>query len=96
MGYKLGNSNKIKALGETQKLTCPKCSKEVKMSVFSNLDIRAIAKLPLIKAENVYLLVCPSCASIYGVDKSNGKTFEKGTEFAIMQGDLKELTEYKI
>lgn len=96
MDYKLGNSKILNTLGETQSLTCPKCSKEVKLSVYSNLDVRAISKLPLIKSEKVYMLVCPNCASVFGVDESNGKTFEKGTQFAIMQGDLKELKEYKL
>lgn len=94
MDYKLGNSKYIKELGETEEICCPKCNNKTKLSVFSNFEARAIAKLPLVKTGNVYFLVCPKCSAIYGVDESNGKTFQKGSEFAIMQGDLKELKEY--
>ena len=96
MDYRLGNSKYINALGETEVLTCPKCKKEVKLSVFSNFNTRAVAKLPFLKAGYIYFLVCPECSAIYGVDESNGTAFKKGAEFAIMQGDLKEPEEYKV
>lgn len=96
MEYKLGNSKKIKSLGETEEITCPKCKKDVRLSVFSNLDTRAIAKLPLIKQSKVYFLVCPCCSAIYGVDESNGNTFKQGSPYAIMQGDLKELKQFDV
>lgn len=94
MDYKLGNSKYIKALGETQEICCPKCKNNVKLSVFSNFEARAIPKLPLVKTGNIYFLVCPSCSAIYGVDSNNAKAFKNGTEYAILQGDLKELEEY--
>lgn len=96
MDYKLGNSKYIKALGVTQKIKCPKCENEVQLSVFSNFEARAIPKLPLVKTGNVYFLVCPKCSALYGVDENNGKTFKQGCEFAILQGDLKELKEYNV
>lgn len=94
MDYKLGNSKYLNEHGETEKICCPKCNNKVKLSVFSNFEARAIAKLPLIKTSNVYFLVCPKCSAVYGVDANNAKAFKNGSKFAIMQGDLKELEEY--
>lgn len=96
MEYRLGNNKKIKAYGETQELTCPKCQNDVKLSVFSNNDTRLTSELPLFKSEDIYFLVCPKCNAIYNVDNSNGKAFKKGTEFSIMQGDLKELKAFNV
>lgn len=94
MDYKIGNSNKIDAVGETVEITCPKCNEKTHFSVFSNLDTRFIAKFPLIHSENVYFLVCPKCSAVFGVDNQNGKLFKKGEKLAIGDFDLKELREF--
>lgn len=88
---KLGNSPKLKSAGETTEITCPKCNNKVNMSVYKNFDVRLKAEFPLVDAKNVYMLVCPSCASIYGVDHAKAVTFDKGEKLAIGNFDLKEL-----
>lgn len=94
MKYRLGNSIKMFDKGKTIELECPNCKKEVEFSMFSNRDTKLTSNFPLIKTENVYLLVCPRCSSCYTVDNAKGKTFEKGEKLAIGNFDLKELKEY--
>jgi hypothetical protein len=96
MEYRLGNSKKVYSWGETTRLICPKCAKKVKMSVFTNFETRLIAEFPLIKGSNVYFLVCPECASVFGVDATKGYTFRKGEPLAIGNYDLKELKEFDV
>lgn len=92
MEYKrLGNSKKLKQAGLTAKITCPSCKDEVEMSVFKNRNTRAIAKLPLVESKDVYMLVCPHCASMFGVTNAQGKALEKGEKLSIGNFDLKEL-----
>ena len=96
MDYRLGNNKKIKALGETAELTCPKCGKKVNLSVFSNAEIRLSAELPIVSSGNVYFLICPECSAIYGVDESKGNVFKKGEKLAIGDFDLKELKAFDV
>lgn len=95
MKYKLGNGKHLHEAGKTQKLPCPKCGKTVNLSVFYNFEARLKASLPLITVGNFYFAVCPECASFFKIDKSNAQEFRKGTLFAIMAGDLKDLDVYE-
>ena len=96
MEYKLGNNEKIKSAGDTVELTCPNCKEKVTMGVFTNKDTRLTADLPFIKSGQVYFLVCPACASVFGVDETKGKNFSKGEKLSIGNFDLKELEKYKV
>ncbi len=95
MDYRLGKSLRIIERGETLKLECPKCNKKVAFSVFTNADAKLISSLPFISCEDVYFLVCPECAGVFGVENSKGRTFNKGEKLAIGNFDLKELKEFK-
>lgn len=94
MEYRLGNSLKIKSRGETIKLKCPHCEKEVQFGVFSNFERRLDAK-KLLDLKTVYFLICPSCASIYTVEEVTGEEFTKGRQDAIDTWDFKDLKEFK-
>lgn len=96
MEYRLGNSLKIKEIGQTTLLTCPKCNSKVNLSVFSNFNARLVAQFPLFKTENVYFLVCPSCSSVFGVNEEKGINFKSGEPLAIGNYDLKELKEFNV
>ena len=96
MNYKLGNNREIDSVGETTPLTCPNCNKKVKLSVFSNKELRIIPEFPILKNGMVYFLVCPECSSLFGVDEEKGKTFSKGEPLAIGNYDLKELKKYEL
>lgn len=94
MKYRLGNSIKMFEKGNTVEMECPNCKKEVEFSVFSNRDTKLTNEFPLVKSQNVYLLVCPNCFKSYTVDSLKGKSFEKGEPLSIGYYDLKELKEY--
>lgn len=91
MEYRLGNSDRIHAYGETVEIVCPKCGKKVNFSVFTNFDMRLAVKFPPVEINNVYFLVCSECAGVFTVESEKGKTFRKGEKLAIGNYDLKEL-----
>lgn len=94
MDYRLGKSLRITERGQTTELECPKCKKKVVFSVFTNNDTKLVSSLPFIKNEDIYFLVCPECAGVFGVDTAKGKNFKKGEKLAIGNYDLKELKEF--
>lgn len=96
MEYRIGNSIKIKSVGETTQLVCPKCNEKVNMSIFSNFSTKLKAEFPLIDAKNVYFIVCPSCSALFGVDSSKGKSFKQGEKLSIGNYDLKELDKFEV
>lgn len=95
MEYRLGTDKRIKDRGTTCDLECPKCKNKVRFQVFTNMDTRLTAKLPLIDVKTIYFLVCPKCASIFTVDESKGDNFRAGEKLAIGNFDLKNLKEFK-
>ncbi len=95
MEYRLGTGKKIKSKGDTLPLVCPECGKKVSFGVFSNIENRLDSSFPFINTQNVYFLICPECASVYTVDESKGKVFEKGEKLAIGNFDFKQLKKFK-
>ncbi len=71
MEYRLGNSIRIKSKGETVKLKCPNCEKEVQFGVFSNFE-RRLDPEKILDLKTVYFLICPNCTSVYTVDEVTG------------------------
>ena len=96
MEYRLGKGKRIFEQGQTTVLECPNCKKKVQFSVFTNLDANLIPQLPVVKFENVYFLVCPECASVFGVDNKKGVNFSNGEKLAIGNYDLKELKKFEV
>ena len=95
MEYKFGNSNKVFDKGETAEIVCPKCEKKVCFEVFSSAESRLKADFPFFSKDDVYILVCPECSSIFTVDEDKAKVFVKGEKLAIGNFDLKEPTKYE-
>ncbi len=95
MEYRLGNYRRIKANGITVTLVCPKCSAKTEMSLFSNKKTALTADMPFLKNENIYFLVCPACAAVFGVDEAKGDLLKKGEKLAIGNYDLKELNRFE-
>ena len=94
MEYRLGNSIRIKSKGETVKLKCPNCEKEVQFGVFSNFE-RRLDPEKILDLKTVYFLICPNCTSVYTVDEVTGNEFTKGRQDAIDTCDFKDLKEFK-
>lgn len=95
MEYRLGNSLRVKSRGNTEKITCPNCKKDVEFGVFSNFERKLAVKPTLLDLNTVYFLICPECASIYTIDTVTGDLFAKGRKTAIDAWDLTELKEFK-
>lgn len=96
MEYRLGTDLRIKSRGETDPLTCPSCGKKVKFGVFSNYERRYAFKFPIpLDCHTVYFLVCPSCASVFGVSEECGDSFKKGEKLSIGNFDLKQLKPFR-
>lgn len=96
MEYRLGTDLRIKSRGETEELVCPECGKKVRFGVFSNFERRIAAKLPLpLNCQTVYFLICPECASVFGVDETKGDSFKRGQKLSIGNFDLKNLKPFK-
>lgn len=95
MEYRLGNSIRVKDKGETQAMECPSCKSTVRFKVFRNMDVRFIAKYPLLEAQGVYFLICPKCAGIFTVDEDQGDLLAKGQKYAVGPYDLKKLKKFK-
>ncbi len=96
MSYRLGNNKEIEEIGKTLPLTCPKCKGKVSFSVYSNKGFDLIPEFPIIKNKTVFFLVCPSCASVYGVDEALGSSFKKGEKLSIGNFDFKELEVFDV
>lgn len=95
MEYRLGNSLRVKSIGETEIIECPSCKKKVSFSMFSNFERRLAPKITLLDCNTVYFLICPECASIYTVDEAKGDCFKKGERLSVGDFDLKPLEEFK-
>ncbi len=96
MEYKFGNSLKVFEQGQTNELTCPNCNKKVEMAVYSNPEGRLDSKFPFYKKGDVYILICPECATVYTVDEDKAKLFKKGEKLAIGDFDLKEPKKFEV
>ncbi len=96
MEYRLGNSIRIEDVGQSTELTCPKCNRKVKLSIFSNFNARLTAEFPLLKTENIYFLVCPECSALFGINEEKGINYTKGEPLSIGNYDLKELKKFDV
>ena len=73
--------------GSTNNITCPACNETVSMRLFTTKDTTLVAK---IKGEdkNIYISVCPNCASVFSVNTNYLKEKERGTYVLLTEGDL--------
>ena len=84
------NHNKISTMdeGSTNNVSCPACNETVSMRLFTTKDITLIAK---IKGEdkNIYISVCPNCASVFSVSTNYLNERKQGTFVRLTESDLK-------
>ena len=94
MEYRLGTAKKIKEIGQTEPLSCPKCQETVMLPVFTNGKTDFVAEFPIVKSGKVYFTVCPRCCAAFGIATRAGKTFSKGEPLAIGNFDFIDLKEF--
>lgn len=84
------NYNKISAfdIGVSNNVTCPACKETVSMRLFNTKDTTLVAK---IKGEdkNIYISVCPNCASVFSVNTNYLNERERGTYVLLTESDLR-------
>ena len=84
------NYNKISAfdIGVSNNVSCPACKETVSMRLFNTKDTTLVAK---IKGEdkNIYISVCPNCASVFSVNTNYLNERERGTYVLLTESDLR-------
>ncbi|MBQ3137636.1 MAG: hypothetical protein IJB74_09175 [Clostridia bacterium] len=88
MAIKTRDKISTKDEGNTNNVTCPACNETVSMRLFTTKDTTLVAK---IKGEdkNIYISVCPNCASVFSVNTNYLKERDKGTYVLLTESDLK-------
>lgn len=73
--------------GRSNVVICPACNELVSMRLFTTKDTTLVAK---IKGEdkNIYISVCPNCASVFSVNTNYLKERENGTTVFLTESDL--------
>ncbi len=87
MAIKTRDKISTKDEGNTNNVTCPACNELVSMRLFTTKDTTLVAK---IKGEdkNIYISVCPNCASVFSVNTNYLKERERGTTVFLTESDL--------
>ncbi|MBR5437551.1 MAG: hypothetical protein IKV21_01405 [Clostridia bacterium] len=73
--------------GNSNNVICPVCNETVSMRLFTTKDTTLVAK---IKGEdkNIYISVCPNCASVFSVNTNYLKERANGTAVTMTSDDL--------
>lgn len=87
---KLSTSDK----GFSENICCPVCQKNVSLRLFTTTDHTLFAKISK-DDKDLALAVCPSCSTVYSVNKNYLKEKENGTFVTITKEDLKIITKVK-
>lgn len=87
MAIKTKDKISTKDHGSANSILCPVCNECVSMRLFTTKDTTPVAK---IKGEdkNIYISVCPNCASVFSVNKNYLHERERGTTVFLTESDL--------
>lgn len=88
MAIKTINKAYAKDEGFCEPVDCPECGKNVAMRLFSTLDLSTPALISK-EDKNLSFAVCPSCASVFSVNKNYLKEKQSGTFVFMTKEDLK-------
>lgn len=80
--------------GFSESICCPVCEKEVSLRLFTTKDTTIFAKLSK-EDKNLAIAVCPSCGTVYSVNKNYMNEKANGTFVTITKEDLKIITRVK-
>lgn len=80
--------------GFSESIECPVCKKEVCLRLFTTLDTTIFAKLSG-QDKDLSIAVCPSCSTVYSVNKNYINEKNAGTFVTITKEDLKIITQVK-
>lgn len=87
MAIKTRDKISTKDEGNTNNVICPACNENVSMRLFTTKDTTLVAK---IKGEdkNIYISVCPNCASVFSVNTNYLRERASGTAVFLTESDL--------
>ena len=80
--------------GFSENISCPVCSKEVSLRLFTTKDPTIFAKLSK-EDKGLAIAVCPNCSTVYSVNKNYMQEKSNGTFVTITAEDLKVITKVK-
>ncbi|MBQ8503044.1 MAG: hypothetical protein IJ491_02070 [Clostridia bacterium] len=88
MAIKTINKALAKDEGFCEPVDCPQCGKNVAMRLFELVDKSAVAVISK-DDKDLAVAVCPSCASVFSVNKNYLKEKQSGTFVFMTKEDLK-------
>lgn len=71
------NSDKFKIFGNTSVIECPKCKDKVNMQILKSTSALGALGIPLFEYQVELFTVCPSCGSVFSIDKDLSKACGK-------------------
>lgn len=80
--------------GFSESICCPVCGKSVSLRLFTTEDTTIFAKLAR-DDKDLAIAVCPSCSTVYSVNKNYMNEKANGTFVTITKEDLKVITKVK-
>ena len=94
MAIRTINKLNTKDEGFSENICCPVCEKNVSMRLFTTKDYSLIAAISK-EDKNLAIAVCPSCGTVYSVNKNYLKEKANGTFVVMTKEDLKIITKTK-
>lgn len=80
--------------GFSENICCPVCEKNVSLRLFTTKDTTVFAKLSK-EDKDLAVAVCPSCSTVFSVNKNYINEKKNGTFVTITREDLKVITKVK-
>lgn len=80
--------------GFSENICCPVCEKNVSLRLFSTNDTTIFAKISK-EDKDLAIAVCPSCSTVYSVNKNYMNEKANGTHVTMTKEDLKVITKVK-
>lgn len=80
--------------GFSENICCPVCEKNVSLRLFTTKDTTVFAKLSK-EDKDLAVAVCPSCSTVFSVNKNYINEKKNGTFVTITKEDLKVITKVK-
>lgn len=81
-------SNKEKDLDFSQSTICKTCGAYGRLEAFMTYSYFSLFFIPIFKWNKKYFIKSSCCGTIYGIDKSLGKSIQKGENIKVAEDDL--------
>jgi len=82
-----GVSPRVKPSGNAA-CSCPACHKDTTLFACKKETVFSLFFIPIIPFHTSYILTCPICASVMGLDKEKGRNLERNPHMRLFPEDL--------